>query len=52
MRQYASRPTYGSDTILKARPENGALTSGARGSSSSVLGLIPITGGTSSGEGR
>ncbi len=37
--------------ILKARALKGALSSAGRSVSSSVFGLVPFTGGMSSGEG-
>ena len=48
----ASLPTNGSATILKASAQNGSLGSEWRTSSASVRGLMPVTGGTSSGDGR
>src|SRR5204863_6026066 len=51
-RKYASRPTYGSVTILNASAENGSSSVGFRSTGSLVRGSMPTTGGTSSGDGR
>ena len=52
MRAKVSVPTNGSFMILNASAENGASSDGARVSVVSLSGLMPSTGGTSSGLGR
>ena len=44
-------PTYGSTATLKARAENGASSAVCR-VTSSPPGLMPVTAGTSTGDGR
>ena len=51
-RKNVKRPTNGSVITLNANEANGASSSAGRSVSSSVLGLIPLIAGTSSGEGK
>ena len=52
MRTKVSEPTNGSFMILNARPDIGAVSLGSRTTISSVPGIRPSVGGTSSGDGR
>ena len=52
MRQKVSEPTNGSFMILKASIDSGSLSSDLRTISASVLGSMPLIGGTSTGDGR
>src|SRR2546427_3304496 len=49
---YVTCPTKGSDMILNASAENGCSSEARRSAASSFSGLVPSTGGTSSGDGR
>ena len=51
-RKNANRPTSGSVMSLNTSAATGSLLVACRSSGSSVFGCVPVTGGTSSGDGK